>query len=130
MSSKIFLGGNSINMDKEIKETEKDLRSDEIGFTYVHKAKSLSMFGLKDFLTQVKMFKNAGIKYIDGNQYEKEINSKQYIMIVFSPKNNSEDFMCPLAMQLGVIVCGFTYLLKKDKISNKLLEEIKRMLKK
>ena len=124
-----FINGKQINMKQEIKETEQDLRTDEIGFTYVHKAGVLSMFGLKDFLTQIKMFKNAGIKYIDGNHYEKDINGKKYSMIVFTPKNNNENYMCPLALELGVMVCGFTYLLNKNKIDDKLIEAIKKQCK-
>ncbi len=118
-----------LDMKKEIEETDKDLRQDEIGFTYVHKAGVLSMFTLKDFLTQVKMFQKAGIKFVDGNQYDKEINGKQYIMIVFTPKNNSEQYLCPLAMELKVIVCGFTFVLRKDKMNDTLLDEIKKQLK-
>ncbi len=129
MDTLMYINGKPFDMKKEIEDTEKDLKKDEIGFTYVHKAGVLSMFGLKDFLTQVKKFEKAGMKYVDGNQYEKEINGNQYIMIVFTPKNNSEQYMCPLALELKVMVCGFTYLLRKDKINDKVLEEIKRKMR-
>jgi len=124
----MFINGKRIDMHKEIIDTERDLQKDEVGFTYVHQYSTISLFKMTDFLKQVKLFQQAGMYIIPENIYDKEINGKSYTMLVFTPKNNSENYMCPMAMALGVMVCGFTYVI--DATYKDILHGVKMMMKK
>lgn len=127
MNTTIFINGKQVDMYKEIIDTEKDLKKDEIGFTYVHQYSMLSLFKMNDFLKQVKLFQNAGMSLSEEHIYNKQINGKSYIMIVFTPKKNSEEYWCPMALALGNNVFGFTYIIHAS--HKRIIDAIKQMLK-
>lgn len=111
----------------DLKRSLKDFyaKEDDAYLTLITRMGGFSVYTKQEFQAQLKEWKKLGVKCEDYNFHERELDGHKFFFFVAQPQDLNEAPMCPLAMVLGYMVSGFTYIVK-DKAT---FEEVKAYLK-
>jgi len=72
-----------------------------------------NVFSQKEFLAQLKLWKQKKCVLLDCNIHEREIAGRKITFFVVQPPDDKDmPSVCPLAMAMGFLVSGFTYICK------------------
>jgi hypothetical protein len=95
----------------EAEYVSKQRQPGDVGFTLIHRAGVFSAYNLKEFLSQLKVWRDSGCVLIASNVIPIRINDKDAWLFTIQPPNLSADNsrICPLAMAFSLLVSGFSY---------------------
>jgi len=96
----------------------KQMEKDDVAFTLHYASGTFRVMNFREFLTQLQMWKEIGVKCLECNVKEAKFGDKTAWMFVAQPKDLEEAPMCPLAMSLSTLVSGFTYIVKDKAIAD------------
>jgi len=86
-----------------------DRQRNDICFTLLHAHGRFCSYDQRDFLRQLKVFQDMKCVLLDCNIKERTIAGKTVWAFTVQPPSLEGTNMCPLAMALGILVNGFTY---------------------
>ena len=94
----------------------------DVGITLVKAHGKFAVFNLREFLAQLQLWKPMGIVCQAVNVREREIDGKTYWSIVIQPavlkEGDLASSFCPLSLALGMMVSGFTYIVKTKALAD------------
>ena len=102
---------------KQLYEPGKE--ADEV-FTLIRNQGVFNVYSKKEFLPQVKEWKKMGCRALADNVLEQEVEGhKVWMFVIQPPKAKLADMgLCPLALALGVMVSGFTYIARSKELAD------------
>ena len=81
--------------------------------TLLHSQGVFSVYTQKEFLPQLRVWKQAKCVLLDCNIQEREIAGHKITFFVVQPPDDEQmSGVCPLAAAMGFLVSGFTYICK------------------
>ena len=81
--------------------------------SYVHNAYGFMVYNNKEFEENLQLWKKNKIVVLDCNFHERELDGKKFYFFVAQHKDiEKSPSMCPVAMALGFMVSGYTYIIK------------------
>jgi hypothetical protein len=86
------------------------MATDDVVFTLIHRIGAFNVYNNKEFLPQVKEWKNLNCVLLDCNVFERVIAGKTVYMFIIQPKELDNVPISPLALALEVIVSGYAYI--------------------
>lgn len=88
-------------------------------FTLIHKEGVFNVYDQREFLNQLSAWKMLGCQLLKGNIFERELGAegKATLFIINGPEKSKNSSFCPLAMSLGVMVSGFSYITADPKLA-------------
>lgn len=94
-------------------ETEVCVRTmapDDVVFTLIHRIGAFNIYNNKEFLPQVKEWKNLKCVLLDCNVFERVVGGKTVYMFIIQPEDLEDVPISPLALTLEVMVSGYAYI--------------------
>jgi hypothetical protein len=87
----------------------------DVCYTLIHRMGVFNVYNNAELLQQMKAWKGVCVIQ-DYNLWEREVGGKTVYVAIIQPKDKAalEDCpICPLAMSMGILVSGFTYIFQK-----------------
>ena len=99
-------------------------KDDDAFLTLVTRLRAFNVYTKAEFKPQLQEWKKLGVKCEDFNFHERELDGQKFFFFVAQPPDLADAPMCPVALALGYMVSGFTYIIK-DKAT---FDEVKAAL--
>jgi hypothetical protein len=81
-------------------------------FTLIKHLGIFSVFSKKEFMPQLKQWKEQNCVALECNLRQLEADGQTCWMVVIQPPKLQEHTFCPLALAFGMMVSGFSYVFK------------------
>jgi hypothetical protein len=115
----------STDMLDELNKSVKDMTSNDVVLTMFRNTGYFNVYSMKEFLPQIKRWKELKCVLLDANVFERKIGGKTVYGFVVQPENLEDSpLLCPLALCMNFRVSGYTYITTQKSM----VELIKRVL--
>jgi len=82
----------------------------DIALTLQHHSGRFGYLNKEELTGQMRIWKTMGCESLESNIFEREVAGKKVWTFVIQPKKGAECPFSPLAMCLGIMVSGYTYI--------------------